>query len=73
MGRTIASPVIEPVLTGRQLSACHGVSLKTIRRWAESGEFAVYRRTPGGQIEVPVSAYQDFCERYQFTSCLRHA
>lgn len=60
-------PRIEPVLTGRQLAAVHGVTLKTIRRWAEAGEFDRYRRTPGGAIEVPVEAYHAFCQRHEFT------
>ena len=67
MPRLNPSPqMIEPALTGRQLAVCHGVTLKTIKRWAEAGQFEVYRRTPGGSIEVPVSAYQAFLKAHEF-------
>ena len=64
--RAITPPRIDAVLTGRQLAAVHGVTLKTIRRWAEQGEFPRYRRNPGGGIEVPVKAYLEFCKRNEF-------
>lgn len=56
--------VVEPALTARQIAALHGVTQKTVSRWAEAREFRAWRRTPGGSIEVPVSAYQEFVERH---------
>ena len=52
--------IVEPSLSGAQVATLHGVSLKTVARWAEAGHFARYRRTPGGRIEIPVSVYQSF-------------
>lgn len=71
MPRTATAPRIEPILTGRQLAVCHGVTLKTIKRWAEQGEFSTYRRTPGGSIEVPVSAYSAFLNRHTYEAARR--
>lgn len=61
--RRRAPQQIEPALPGKQIAICHGVPLRTVRRWARTGKFARWRELPGGKVEVPVSAYQEFVER----------
>lgn len=63
-----AQQIIEPVLTGQQIAAVHGVTLKTVHRWAERGEFSAFNHMPGGRIEVPVHVYQQFIERHRLAA-----
>ncbi len=59
---------IEPMIAGSVIAAVHGVSRRTITRWAESGQFGQVIRHDNGTISVPISDYQRWvnAHRLQF-------
>lgn len=55
------NPIAEVELTPAQIAATHGVSRATVLRWVRDERwFPKYRILPGGDIRVPLSAYQEF-------------
>jgi excisionase family DNA binding protein len=66
-GMSTPSPAPRLGLTTSEAASHLGVSLSTIRRWADAGHLVGYR-TPGGQRRFSVEQLEKFLESLQARS-----